>query len=367
MNNPYVRYYLDQQQGRGMPVFRGSPWQVGYGLGGLFRTLARRAMPLIKTGAKALGNIALKSGTDFVGDVLTGRNVKEAAKARTVEAANVAKRKAMNKLMGQTGSGKRAKRSRSAKRTTKKRKASASTARRRQTKKRKTAQDIFGTEDYVDLARTILVVRAKVTKPDGTNLGAAEKVGVVNNFLHSLFKQVDVFLKGKQVTQATGTYAYRAYLETLLNYGPSAKDSQLTAALYYKDTAGKMDVADPTVVGGNGNAGLRARYVFSKASGTVEMTVPIFSDIFMSERLLLSYVDLKVILNRSSDEFCLMASEDDADFRVKLTDAYLRIRKVKVNPSISVAHEIALKKGPAIYPIRASNARASSFPLEILP
>jgi hypothetical protein len=35
-----------------------------------------------------------------------------------------------------------------------------------------------------------------------------------------------------------------AYLETLLNYGPSAKDSQLTAALYYKDTAGKMDVAD---------------------------------------------------------------------------------------------------------------------------
>ena len=33
-----------------------------------------------------------------------------------------------------------------------------------------------GTEDYVDLARTILVVRAKVTKADGTDLGADEKV-----------------------------------------------------------------------------------------------------------------------------------------------------------------------------------------------
>ena len=153
---------------------------------------------------------------------------------------------------------------------------------------------------------------------------------MVNNFLHSLFKQVDVFLKGKQVTQATGTYAYRAYLETLLNYGPSAKDSQLTAALYYKDTAGKMDIADPTVAGGNGNAGLRARYVFSKTSGTVEMTGPIFSDIFMSERLLLSYVDLKVILNRSSDEFCLMASEDGADYRVKLTDAYPKLQHNQV-------------------------------------
>ena len=86
-------------------------------------------------------------------------------------------------------------------------------------------------------------MKAKVTKANGTDLVADEAVGVVNNFLHSLFKQVDVFLKEKQVTQSLGTYAYRAYLETLLNYGPSAKESQLTSALFYKDTAGNMDAA----------------------------------------------------------------------------------------------------------------------------
>ena len=32
------------------------------------------------------------------------------------------------------------------------------------------------TEDYVDLAKTILVVRAKVTKANGANLDAGEKV-----------------------------------------------------------------------------------------------------------------------------------------------------------------------------------------------
>ena len=94
-----------------------------------------------------------------------------------------------------------------------------------------------GTEDYVDLSKTILVVHAKVTKANGNDLEADEHVGIVNNFLHSLFKslfkQVDVFLKEKQVTQATGTYAYRAYLKTLLNYGPTAKESQLTAAMFY--------------------------------------------------------------------------------------------------------------------------------------
>ena len=53
----------------------------------------------------------------------------------------------------------------------------------------------LGTDDYMDLSKTILMVGAKVTKADGTNLDVGEKVGIVNNFLHSLFKQVDVFLK----------------------------------------------------------------------------------------------------------------------------------------------------------------------------
>ena len=49
----YMRYYLDQQQGKGFPpVFKGAPWQVGhrqmgYGLGGLFRSITRTVMPLV--------------------------------------------------------------------------------------------------------------------------------------------------------------------------------------------------------------------------------------------------------------------------------------------------------------------------------
>ena len=141
-----------------------------------------------------------------------------------------------------------------------------------------------GTEDYVDLSKTILLLRVKVTKADGTNLGADEKVGVVNNFLHSLFKHVRVFLKGKRVTQATGTYAYRAYLETLLNYGPAAKQSQLTQPCI-TDTAGKMDVADPTFADVNANTGVKERYVFGKTRGGIEMAGPVYSDIFFTDRL----------------------------------------------------------------------------------
>ena len=102
----YLRYYVDQQQGKGMDVFRGSPWQVGqgqmgYGLGGLFRSVPRSVLPMIKSGAKTLGNIALSSGTNLLGDILAGKNVKKAAKTRFTEATGVAKQKAINKLQSQ--------------------------------------------------------------------------------------------------------------------------------------------------------------------------------------------------------------------------------------------------------------------------
>ena len=107
------------------------------------------------------------------------------------------------------------------------------------------------------------------------------------------------------------------------------QESQLTAAMFYKGTAGKMDVTDPTLADANANMGLKKRYEFSKQSGFIEMAGPLFGDVFKSERLLLSFVDFKVILDRSVNEFCLMSDVDDADYRVKLTEVYLKIRKVQ--------------------------------------
>ena len=53
------------------------------------------------------------------------------------------------------------------------------------------------------------------------------RVAPVNNFLHSMFIQVDVFFNQKLVTPTNSAYPYRAYTETLLNYRPDAKQSHL--------------------------------------------------------------------------------------------------------------------------------------------
>ena len=250
---------------------------------------------------------------------------------------------------------------------------------------------IAGTDEYIDLSKTILTVTGKITKKDSTTKldgNDQSNVAPVNNFLHSLFRQVDVYLNGKQVTPAMGTYAYRSYIETLLNYDVSAKQSQFSSALYYKDTTGQMDKVGALASlksfnyqkpGGSGNAGIDAsdklyvpesgnvgfakRHQFIKNGNRFVLSGPIFSDIFMTDRLLLNMMDLKVVLNRSSDAFSLMDLNDPAiEPKVQLTDVVLKVRKVKVDQSVSDGVERMLKQTPALYPIRRVECKILTIP-----
>ena len=81
----YNDYYV-RQAGGALPYFAGAQYQRGHGLGSLFGSLLRSAMPLIKRGAVALGKGALKTGVRIAGDVLSGQNIKTAAKRRVTDA-----------------------------------------------------------------------------------------------------------------------------------------------------------------------------------------------------------------------------------------------------------------------------------------
>ena len=249
---------------------------------------------------------------------------------------------------------------------------------------------IAGTDEYIDLSKTILTVTGKITKKDGESKldgNDQSNVAPVNNFLHSLFRQVDVYLNGKQVTPAMGTYAYRSYIETLLNYDVSAKQSQFSSALYYKDTPGQMDKvgalassktlnyknasgnndSDKLYVPESGNVGFAKRHQFIKNGNRFVLSGPIFADIFMTDRLLLNMMDLKVVLNRSSDAFSLMEIENNPKIepKVQLSDVVLKVRKVKVDQSISDGVERMLKQTPALYPIRRVECKILTIPANL--
>ena len=81
----YNDYYA-RLAGVALPYFVGARYQLAHGLGSLFGGLLRSAMPLIKTGAVALGRGALKTGVRIADDVLSGQSIKKAAKRSVTDA-----------------------------------------------------------------------------------------------------------------------------------------------------------------------------------------------------------------------------------------------------------------------------------------
>ncbi|XP_063960304.1 uncharacterized protein F54H12.2-like [Lytechinus pictus] len=218
-----------------------------------------------------------------------------------------------------------------------------------------------GTE-YLDLSQTQIYVKAKVVHHDGTNLVAEDQVAPVNLFLHSLFSQVDVSLNDRVITPSTPTYPYRAMIESLLQYGTEAKESQLTSALFFKDTPGHMDQANPLEPGNDVNQGLKKRHTYIKGSNSFELIGPLHCNLFFQPKHLLNGVDLRVKLIRSKEEFCLMSSANQPSFKVVIQDCSLFVRKVKVSPSVMLGHGKTLERGTAKYPVRRVMCKVLSVP-----
>ena len=210
---------------------------------------------------------------------------------------------------------------------------------------------------YIDLANTYLLVRAKVFRGVGTDIADDTRVAPVNNWLHSLFSHVDVHLNDTLVTPSSNTYPFRAYVETLLSYGAEAKKTQLTSQLWYKDTAGHMEATQENA----GNASLVERRRHIAGSRVVQMMGRLHVDLFMKNRFLINGVTVKIRL-LSKDAFSLKAGGANPDYKVRIVDAVLFVRKAVLSSTVAMAHIRALEKGTAKYPLRPVDCNVYSIP-----
>ena len=151
-------------------------------------------------------------------------------------------------------------------------------------------------------------------------------MGPVNNLLHSLWKQVDVYFGSTQVSSSTNIYSPESYTKTALNFGMGAKNSQLQSAMWYGDTAGAFENAKVGVAGTN--AGYKKRSKFIEESKEFELTGPLYCDVFMIPKYLLSYVDMKIKLIPNPPEYFLMSEEADKEYQISFTSIKLKVRKV---------------------------------------
>ncbi|XP_057299246.1 uncharacterized protein F54H12.2-like [Hydractinia symbiolongicarpus] len=215
------------------------------------------------------------------------------------------------------------------------------------------------TNKFLHLVSSTLNVKCRVTKADGTNLTATDgAVALINYPISSLFSQVDVSIGGSIISSSTNTYSYRAFIETLLNYGEEAKKSQLTMGLFAKDTSGHMDASDAAA---GDNAGLVKRQGYTARSRIVELSGRLHCDIFNQGRLLLNGLSLKITLHRNKDAFCLMTNGDNPDVKVKFVDVSLRLRKLQLTPKKFEMIQTSLERTPACYPINRVQIKTHSL------
>ena len=217
-------------------------------------------------------------------------------------------------------------------------------------------------EDYMDLNNTLLEVKACIKTTNDSPVDAAVAVAPINNTLHSLFSQIDVSLNDVNVSSATPTYPYRAYIETHLNYGTDAKKSRLQAAMYFIDD--NLTVSNPIPDSSSArNMGLKRTHGICTANPTFDMIGPLHVDVFNQSKYMLNGVTMKVRMKRRKDSFVLMAKSDVTEsFKVDILSAKLFVRKLKITPSLCLAHERILQQKTVKYPITRVECKVIHLP-----
>lgn len=214
-------------------------------------------------------------------------------------------------------------------------------------------------EEYLDLAHTRLRVQCKILTSKDEPLTAADHfVAPVNNFLHAMFTNCQIELNQKCISSPSGLYNYRAMIENLLNYGAEAKQTHLTTSLFYKDTAGSMSAEE-------GNEGYVKRRAFAQ-QGVFDMEGHVHSDIFNQSKYMLNGVNIVLKFYKARPEFALITKDDDNNkYKIKITEAVLIVRKIKMSPAILIAHANTMLKFSARYPITRVEIKNITIPKDL--
>ena len=92
---------------------------------------------------------------------------------------------------------------------------------------------IPGSREYIDFTRSYFRMDLILKKTDRGNLATASQRWLAPNAFHTIIKQPSIYVNGTLTTEQTDTYAYKAYLETVLNYGTEGEETILRPQGYY--------------------------------------------------------------------------------------------------------------------------------------
>lgn len=188
------------------------------------------------------------------------------------------------------------------------------------------------TYHYVDLKHSKLSLKLKLTQENKLPIATGNKVGLVNNILHSIFSQCELRFQQQDTTKGiSSNYPYKAYLDVITSSNTKLREDCLSSQLFFKDSPGFMDDVD-SVAGANIGLYLRSKY--TSEGKVVDLEGPLYADLCQQDRLIINGVQIGLRLRPHRDEFSLVTI-DDLKYKFEITEAVFKVCFVKITLVLS--------------------------------
>jgi len=186
--------------------------------------------------------------------------------------------------------------------------------------------------DYLDLNDTLLCLELKTVKHNDADLVDGDGAVTPSNYLfQTLFNEATLIFNTILVEGGDKMYCHKALLDVLLNYNSDTKATNLAS----------IGVGDDAF-----------RVALAKNSKPFTLCGSLQFDFFDQPKYLIPGVNVNIKLHRNANKLILHAATPATKPKLQYLSAKLLVRKVKVEPSVLMGHQLGLNKRNAKYPIQ---------------
>ncbi len=194
------------------------------------------------------------------------------------------------------------------------------------------------------IQETVLELRIKIVKADGTLPLATAKVAPRNNVLHTMWESCRLYINDQLLTMNASDYHYKSYISSLLSFPMTSKGTHMQTQGWFSDQCGEFNETDEEKNYGFGERSRLFRQENKKDGAFrpegAEFFGRIAHDLISCESGLPPNTKFKIELDRAPDAFVLQTASSDAEkYKVLLENVSLYVPVAQL--SFSVFNELS--------------------------
>ena len=215
--------------------------------------------------------------------------------------------------------------------------------------------EIAATDECIDLSKSLILLKLKIVKADGTNLDADAEVALINHAGATMFEKLEIAL-GSAMDNVVNidNYGYVAYLENKLMNSLDYNKTSGTLSGYYEDTPSQFETLS------DANLGFKARKALCKNSRTFQLYSKIHSGLINQPKPLKSQIDLTLEFTLPDPDFYIMApaltNQNQQKYRAEILEAHLVIERLKLSNECNIKIEKYFQNNPIVYQFERTRA-----------